>query len=97
MSPTSPQSSDPRSLIRYGVSSCFAITIVALWTLYLVRGTLLLLYVCALFATGLSPLVRWIERQRFLAGRQAPAAAAGGDSAHLRHRDRHASPASASP
>ena len=63
---TSPQSSNPRSLIRYGLV-CFAITIIALWTLYLVRGPLLLLYVCALFATGLTPLVRWIERQRFLA------------------------------
>ena len=38
-----------------------------MWTLYLVRGPLLLLYVCVLFATGLAPLVRWIERRRFLA------------------------------
>jgi len=66
MSPTSPKNSDPRSLIRYGLLG-LAITIVALWALYLVRGPLLLLYVCSLFATGLSPLVRWIERQRFLA------------------------------
>lgn len=65
MSQTSPQSSDPRSLIRYGLVA-FAITLIALWTLYLVRGPVLLLYVCGLFAAGLTPLVRWIERQRFL-------------------------------
>jgi len=66
MSQTSPQSSEPRSLIRYACIAA-AITLVALWTLYLARGPILLFYVCALFATGLSPLVRWIERQRWLA------------------------------
>lgn len=65
MSQTSPQSSSPRSLIRYGLVG-FAITLIVLWTLYLVRGPILLIYVCALFAAGLTPLVRWIERQRFL-------------------------------
>lgn len=65
MSQTSPQSSSPRSLIRYGLVG-FAITLIVLWTLYLVRGPILLLYVCALFAAGLTPLVRWIGRQRFL-------------------------------
>ena len=66
MLPTSPPTSERRNHIRY---ACIAgaITVVALWTLYLARGPLLLLYVCALFATGLSPLVRWIERQRWLA------------------------------
>ena len=34
--------------------------------MYLVRGQLLLLYVACLFATGLAPLVRMIERQRVL-------------------------------
>lgn len=66
MSTTSPEPSDPPSLIRYGFV-CLAITTIVLWTLYLVRGPLLLLYVCVLFATGLGPLVRWIERQRFIA------------------------------
>ena len=66
MSTSSREHSDPRSLIRYGFI-CFAITLIVLWTLYLVRGPLLLIYVCMLFATGLGPLVRWIERQRFLA------------------------------
>ena len=66
MSPTSQQNSDPRSLIRYAVM-CAAILVVLLWTLYLVRGPLLLIYVSALFATGLAPLVRIIERQRLVA------------------------------
>ena len=34
--------------------------------MYLVRSQLLLLYVACLFATGLAPLVRMIERQRVL-------------------------------
>jgi predicted PurR-regulated permease PerM len=63
MSPSSQPRSDPRSLIRYA-SVCLALTVVALWALYLVRGPLLLIYVSALFATGLAPLVRLIERQR---------------------------------
>jgi predicted PurR-regulated permease PerM len=66
MSTTSRVPSNPRSLIRYGFV-CLAITTIVLWTLYLLRGPLLLLYVCVLFATGLAPLVRWIERQRVLA------------------------------
>lgn len=65
MSTTSPRPSDPRSLIRYGFV-CFAIAMIVLWTLYLVRGPLLTIYVSMLFATGLAPLVRWIERQRFI-------------------------------
>jgi predicted PurR-regulated permease PerM len=66
MSLTSPQSSEARSLIRYACVA-LAVTIVLLWTIYLVRGTLLVIYVSALFATGLAPLVQKIERQRFLA------------------------------
>lgn len=58
-------SSDPRSLIRYGVL-CAVVAVVVLWALYLVRSQLLLIYVCALLATGLAPLVRMIERQRLL-------------------------------
>jgi len=65
MSQTSQPSSDPRSLIRYaGVA--LAATIILLWAIYLVRGPLLLIYVSALFATGLAPLVNKIERQRVL-------------------------------
>jgi predicted PurR-regulated permease PerM len=63
MSPTTPQRSDPRSLIRYACVA-LAITVVAVWTLYLVRGPVLLIYVSMLFATGMAPLVKKIERQR---------------------------------
>lgn len=63
--------SDPRSQIRYGFIG-LAITIVALWMLYLIRGPLLLIYVCVLFATGISPLVRWIERRRPVGKRRLP-------------------------
>lgn len=63
MSRTSPLSSDPRSLIRYGCVA-LAITLVLLWTLYLIRGPLLVIYVSGLFATGMAPLVEWIERRR---------------------------------
>lgn len=45
---------------------CTALAIVLMWALYLVRGQLLMLYVSALFATGLAPLVRMIERRRIL-------------------------------
>jgi predicted PurR-regulated permease PerM len=63
MLPTTPPRSDPRSLIRYACVAA-AVTIVAVWTLYLVRGPLLLIYVSMLFATGMAPLVQKIERQR---------------------------------
>ena len=65
MLPSSPLHSDPRSLIRYACV-CLALTVTLVWTLYLVRGPLLLMYVSALFATGLAPLVRIIEKQRVL-------------------------------
>jgi predicted PurR-regulated permease PerM len=63
MLPTTPQSSDPRSLIRYACVA-LAVTVVAMWALYLVRGPVLLIYVSMLFATGMAPLVRKIEQQR---------------------------------
>lgn len=66
MSQTSPQSSDPRSLIRYACVA-IAVTAILLWALYVIRGPLLLIYISALFATGLAPLVRVIERQRIVA------------------------------
>lgn len=57
--------SDPRSLIRYAVL-CTAAAVALFWAMYEVRSELLLLYICALFATGLAPLVLVIERQSFL-------------------------------
>lgn len=58
-------SSDPRSLIRYACVA-LAITVVLLWTAYLIRGPILVIYVSVLFATGLAPLVKIIERKRLL-------------------------------
>jgi predicted PurR-regulated permease PerM len=77
MSRTLPPSSDPRSLIRYGCVA-FAVTLVLLWALYLVRGPLLVIYVSGLFATGMAPLVEWIERRRVraISMRRVPRAAA---------------------
>ena len=40
------------------------LTVALVWTLYLVRDTLLLIYVAGLIAVGLSPLVDRIEQQR---------------------------------
>ena len=60
-----PEANDPRALIRYGVF-CTASAVALLWAMYLVRSELLLIYICALFATGLAPLVRYIERHRLL-------------------------------
>ena len=51
MSTSSQEPSEPRSLIRYALIA-LAITIITLWVLYQVRSTLLLIYVCVLFATG---------------------------------------------
>ena len=65
MSQSSLKNSDPRSLIRYACVA-LAATIILLWAGYLIRGPLLLIYVSALFATGLAPLVNRIERGRFL-------------------------------
>ncbi len=63
-------SNDSRALVRYGVVFT-AVTVVVLWALYLVRSDLLVMYVSALFATGLAPLVRMIERKRIvLAGKR---------------------------
>jgi predicted PurR-regulated permease PerM len=75
MSISSHERSDPRSLIRYAVVAV-ALALVLLWALYQVRSTLLLIYVSVLFATGLGPLVRVIERKRPLGKKRLPRAAA---------------------
>ena len=56
-------SNDPRALIRYGLSG-LALTVALMWALFLVREALLLIYVAALVAIGLSPVVAIIERRR---------------------------------
>lgn len=56
---------DPRRLIVFGVfTSVTAVVFVLL--LYQIRGILLLAYVSALLAMGISPLVQTIERRRLL-------------------------------
>lgn len=40
--------------------------VVILWSAYLVRDVLLLIYVSGLLAIGFSPIVRLIERQKVL-------------------------------
>ena len=62
------QPDTPRALIRYALVG-LALTIAIVWMLYLVRGALLLVYMSALVAIGLAPLVAIIERGRLLRGR----------------------------
>jgi predicted PurR-regulated permease PerM len=56
-------SDNPRALIRYALVG-LALTMVLMWALYLTRNALLLLYVAALVAIGLGPLVTSVERLR---------------------------------
>jgi predicted PurR-regulated permease PerM len=58
---TTTRSDDPRALIRYALVA-IAVAVALFWMLYLVRGTLLLIYVAALVAIGLSPLVVAIQQ-----------------------------------
>jgi predicted PurR-regulated permease PerM len=62
---------DPRALIRYALVG-LALTVVLCWTAYLVRGPLMLIYVSALLAIGLAPLVDVVERQKLIPGRRLP-------------------------
>ncbi|MEO6214188.1 MAG: AI-2E family transporter [Vicinamibacterales bacterium] len=54
-----------KSLIRYAILMTVLAGLV-LWSAYLARTVLLLLYVSGLFAIGFSPIVRLIERQKLL-------------------------------
>jgi predicted PurR-regulated permease PerM len=53
---------DPRAIVRYALAGA-AFTVVMMWMLYHVRGALLLIYVAAVVAIGVSPLVTAIERR----------------------------------
>jgi predicted PurR-regulated permease PerM len=53
---------DPRALIRYALAA-LALTVILMWAAYLARGVLLIIYVAAIVAIGLSPLVTSIERR----------------------------------
>ncbi len=67
-----PPGEDPRAVVRYALAG-LALTVVLLWTAYLARGVLLIVYVAALVAIGLSPLVRTIEqREDALVGNRIP-------------------------
>jgi predicted PurR-regulated permease PerM len=56
---------DRRRLIVFGVGAAIA-GVLLVWLLYTVRGTLMTVYISALFAMGISPLVRMIERQNVI-------------------------------
>jgi predicted PurR-regulated permease PerM len=56
---------DPRRLIVFGVA-VFLAAVLLLWLLYVIRNTLINVYISAVFAIGISPLVRMIERQRVI-------------------------------
>jgi predicted PurR-regulated permease PerM len=63
---------DPRRLIVFGVVTSIA-AVLLVWIAYEVRNVLLMVYVSALFAMGISPLVRMIERKRvFAVGTRVP-------------------------
>ncbi len=56
-------SDSPRALIRYALVG-LALTVAIAWMLYEIRDALMLVYISALVAIGLSPLVNAIERKR---------------------------------
>ena len=58
-------SDSPRALIRYAVIT-LAVAVFICWALWEVRDALMLVYISALVAIGLSPLVNAIERKRLM-------------------------------
>lgn len=58
----SSRSDSPRALIRYALVG-LVVTVAIAWMLFLVRDALLLIYISALVAIGLSPLVDAIEKR----------------------------------
>ena len=56
---------DPRRLIVFAVVVSIA-ALLSAWILYTVRNTLVIAYISGLFAMGISPLVKMIERQRVI-------------------------------
>ena len=51
-----PRPDTPRALIRYALAG-LAFTVALAWAMYLARSALLLIYMSALVAIGLAPLV----------------------------------------
>ena len=66
-----PASEDARRLVLWVVAAVVG-AIALLWLVYLARQALLLIYVSALLAMGIAPLVRWIERRVRLRSRPIP-------------------------
>jgi predicted PurR-regulated permease PerM len=64
-SPTGARRNDPRRLIVFAVIVAIA-AVLLVWILYTVRTMLVSVYISGLFAMGISPLVKMIERQRIL-------------------------------
>ena len=60
--PTSDEPANARALVLFGIAVLYAGAAVA-WGLFLARQALLLVYLSALFAIGLAPLVRLLERR----------------------------------
>jgi predicted PurR-regulated permease PerM len=61
----------PRALIRYALVG-LVLTAMLAWALFLVRSALLLIYISALVAIGLSPIVGAIERRKLIGPRRLP-------------------------
>ena len=62
---------DQRALIRYALAG-LAFTVALLWAAFQVRGALLLIYISALVAIGISPVVTRLERRRIIGTRPLP-------------------------
>ena len=62
---------DARALIRYALAG-LALTVMLLWAAYLARGAFLLIYISALVAIGLSPVVTRLERRRLVGRKPLP-------------------------
>ena len=62
---------DPRALIRYALAGLLLTAAVG-WALFLARSALLLVYISALFAIGIGPLVGVIERRPLIRGGRVP-------------------------
>ncbi|OFW01390.1 MAG: hypothetical protein A3I61_18130 [Acidobacteria bacterium RIFCSPLOWO2_02_FULL_68_18] len=62
---------NPRALIRYALLG-LVFTVAVAWILYLARSALLLVYISALVAIGLAPLVAAIERLSLHGSRRMP-------------------------
>lgn len=62
---TSDNEHNHRRLIVFGVVTAI-VAVFLTWLLFLVRNTLITAYISALFAMGISPLVKMIERQKML-------------------------------